>query len=125
MLSEVRTGPIQSSDGAVNPARSSKDGSLIIGAGLADYEEIAIRGQIFNGANQGPGGTTTTVGLAATYTGLCLSNPAGSNANLVLLQLGLAIVGAPAALSTWWCYCTYYSSSSSINISRCRRFWCW
>ena len=29
-------------------------------------------------------GTTTTVGLATTYTGLCVSNPAGSTVNLII-----------------------------------------
>lgn len=100
MLAEIRTGVITSSDSGVNPARSSKDGSLIIGAGMADYQELASRGKVFQAANQGPGGTTTTVGLAATYTGLVISNPAGSNVNLVMIQAGIAVVGAPAAVST-------------------------
>lgn len=100
MLAEVRTGPIVSSDGAVNPGRGAKDGSLIVGSGLADYQELAYRGLVFQAANQGPGGTTTTVALATTYTGLCISNPASSGRNLVMLQCGVAVVGAPAALST-------------------------
>lgn len=100
MLSEIRTGIVVSSDGAVNPARGSKDGSLITGLGMADYQELASRGKLFQASNQGPGGTTTTVGLATTYTGLCVSNPAGANVNLVMLQYSIAIVGAPAALST-------------------------
>lgn len=100
MLAEVRTGPVVSQDGAVNPGRSSRDGSLIIGGGMADYQELAYRGKVFQAANQGPGGTTTTVGLATTYTGLCISNPAGSTVNLVMLQCGVGVVGAPVALST-------------------------
>lgn len=99
MLSEIRTGIITSSDGAVNPARASKDGSQIVGAGMADYQELAYRQKVFFGTNQGPGAITTTVALAATYTGLCVSNPAGSNKNLILLQASVAVVGAPAALS--------------------------
>lgn len=97
MLSELRIGPIVGGDGSVNPGRSAKDGSLIVGAGLADYQELAARGKVFYAANQAA--TTTTVGLAATYTGLMLSNPAGSNVNLALLQMGCAVVGAPVALS--------------------------
>lgn len=100
MLSEIRTGVVTSADGAVNPARASKDGSLVMGAGMGDYQELATRGKLFQAGNQGPGGTTTTVGLATTYTGLCISNPAGSTVNLVMLQFGIAVVGAPAALST-------------------------
>lgn len=97
MLSEIRTGIIASGDGAVNPARGSKDGSLIVGAGLADYQELAVRGKVFGAANQAA--TTTSAALATTYTGLIVSNPAGSLVNLVLLQLGVAVVGAPVALS--------------------------
>lgn len=97
MLNEIRTGLIISSDGAVNPARGSKDGSLIVGSGMGDYQELAVRGKVFYAANQAA--TTTTVGLAATYTGLVVSNPAGATVNLVLMQLGVAVVGAPAALA--------------------------
>src|SRR3989442_7883192 len=100
MLAEVRTGLLTSSDGAVNPARSAKDGSLVVAAGLGDYQELCARGLVFQAANQGPGGTTTTVALATTYTGLCINNPASSGKNLVMLQCGISVIGAPAALST-------------------------
>jgi hypothetical protein len=68
---------------------------------MGDYQELAQRGLIFSGSNQGPGGTTTSVGLTTTALGLILSNPAGNTKNLVLLQYSLAVVGAPAALSTF------------------------
>lgn len=100
MLAEIRTGPIVSTDGAVNPGRATRDGSIVTAAGLGDYQELAIRQKIFQASNQGPGGTTTTVGLATTYTGLCINNPAGSNVNLVMLQHSIGVVGAPAALAT-------------------------
>jgi hypothetical protein len=63
-------------------------------------QEAAVRAAMFTGANQGPGGTTTTVGLATTYTGLVLSNPANSGKNLALYEVNVAVVGAPTALST-------------------------
>lgn len=100
MLSEIRIGPLQGGDGTVNPIRGAKDGSLIVASGRGDYEEATLRGTVFQAANQGPGGTTTTVALATTYTGLVISNPAGSSVNLVMLQCGVGVVGAPAALST-------------------------
>lgn len=99
MLAEVRTGLVTAQDGAINPGRASKDGSLVIGAGMGDYQELCSRGLVFQAANQGPGGTTTTVALNTTYTGLCINNPAGSGKNLVMLQCGVTVVGAPAALS--------------------------
>lgn len=97
MLNEIRVGPITASDGAVNPATASKDGSARIAPAAADYYELAYRGKVFQASNQAA--TTTTVGLATTYTGLCISNPIGSSVNLVMLQFGIAVVGAPAALS--------------------------
>jgi hypothetical protein len=100
VIAELKVGPQYAGDGAVGPQRASRDGSTIMGAGMGDYQELAQRGFIFSGANQGPGGTTTTVGLATTYTGLVVSNPAGSGKNLVMLQAGIGVVGAPAALST-------------------------
>jgi hypothetical protein len=115
MIAELRTGPAQSSDGAINPARGSKDGSVIFGAGMGDYQELAQRGFVFAGGNQGPGGTTTTVGLATTYTGLVLSNPAGSPKNLILLQVSLAIVGAPAALSTFGLLAGYAAGGITVH----------
>lgn len=92
---------LQNNSQGVSPSslRQEKAGSLIIGSGIADYQELVFQGQVFQGANQGPGGTTTSVALATTYTGLCISNPVGSGKNLIILQAGLAIVGAPVALS--------------------------
>ncbi len=97
MLNEIRTGPVQSADGSVNPARSTREGALVIGAGLADYQELAIRGMLVQAANQSA--TTTSAGLTQTQLGFCLSNPAGSGKYLIPLLCGLAIHGAPAALS--------------------------
>lgn len=97
MLAEVRTGPVVSSDGAVNPARAARDGSLITGPGLADYQELAYRGQVFMACNQAA--TTTSVGLTTTQLGICVNNPAGSGKNVIVLQFSLAVIGAPAALA--------------------------
>lgn len=46
-------------------------------------------------------GVATSAGLAATYTGLCLSNPAGSGKNLVLVRASGALDVAPAALTAY------------------------
>lgn len=100
MLAELRVGPIVASDGTIQPGRTSRDGSFVSINSGGDYEELAYRGLLFQGANQGPGGTTTTIGLATTYTGLCVNNPANSGKNLVMYNFGCSVVGAPAALST-------------------------
>lgn len=59
--------------------------------------EAARNGTLFYAATQGTG-KITTVDLATTYTGICLSNPAGNNKRLVLRAVGATIAVAGAAL---------------------------
>ena len=61
------------------------------------YYEANYRRSLFNGAITGQ---VTTVGLATTYTGLCLSNPVGSQVNLVILKANYAFIVAFAAGAT-------------------------
>ena len=60
--------------------------------------EVASRGQMYNACSQAA--TTTTIALATTYTGLCLSNPAASGVNLEIHKVGVALSVAPAAEAT-------------------------
>jgi hypothetical protein len=55
----------------------------------------SFAGQLFVGASQA--GATLSNGLATTYTGLCLSNPAGGTKNLYVRRVVGAFVVAPAA----------------------------
>lgn len=84
MQAETRTGPVVTQDGAIGPARGGKTGEVIVGDAHGRYFEAAARGAIFSVASQAV--ATTTVGLATTYTGLCVSNPVASTVNLVLLK---------------------------------------
>jgi hypothetical protein len=52
---------------------------------------------LFLGAN--PSGVTTSAGLATTYVGLVLSNPAGNTVNLVLRRVGGAFIVAPSTVT--------------------------
>lgn len=52
---------------------------------------------IFNASTQAA--QATTAALATTYTGLCLSNPNGSQKNLYLLRVGIGLSVAPAAIA--------------------------
>ena len=61
------------------------------------YYETNCRQALFWAANTAA--TTTSVALATTYTGLCISNPAGNTKNLVLLKVGFALAAAPAAIA--------------------------
>jgi hypothetical protein len=92
--------------------RSGQLGDLIVTELQGRYYEGAYRKQRFNAANQA--GTTTSVGLATAYTGLCLSNPIGSNVNLVLEKLGYSFSVAFAAGSAIGLM-TGYSSTTNVT----------
>lgn len=98
--SELRVGELSLSDSQFATLRGDKRNQLVTVGGGGNYQEAAYRRRLYSGANQGPGGTTTTVGLATTYTGLCIINPTTSAVDLALLHVGVSVVGAPAALST-------------------------
>lgn len=57
----------------------------------------AFNKRLFFAANQS--GVTTSAGLATTYTGLCLSNPAASTVNLTIRRVTGVLIVAPAALT--------------------------
>lgn len=99
MLIQGQVGPVSTtssvSAGTIAPGRQGNMGELIVSEVQPRYYEAAYRRALFNGANQV--GTVTTVGLATTYTGLCLSNPVGSTVNLVLTKVGFAFLVAFAA----------------------------
>jgi len=98
MLNEKRTGPVASSDGAVNAARTDRTGASVITPAHGEYNEAVVRDNVFMAASQAA--DTWSVALAGAHTGLCLSNPAGSNKNLSILKVGMAISAAPAAIAS-------------------------
>lgn len=68
----------------------------VLGAALhAEYFESVIGKLSGLGANQT--GATLSAGLATTYTGLCLSNPAGSTVNLSVHKASGVIEVAPSS----------------------------
>jgi hypothetical protein len=68
--------------GGLLPTLQGQSQDLFVGQRHAPLYESAYAGGQFVGANQA--GVTTTVGLATTYVGLCLSNPNASKVNLVV-----------------------------------------
>lgn len=62
--------------------RAGKQGELQVSELHGRYYEQTYRGNMFSVASQAV--ATTTVGLATTYTGLCVANPINSNINMVL-----------------------------------------
>lgn len=75
-------------DGNINAAIATGNyGELIVNERLPRYYEMAYRKTCFTAAAQAV--LTTTVGLATTYTGLCLSNNVGNSVNLVLTKVSM------------------------------------
>jgi hypothetical protein len=76
--------------------------------------EANYRRTLFRAANQA--GVVTTVGLALTYTGLCISNPVGSLINVVLAKVGIAfLVAFPAAAA--YGIMTGYNAGTNVTHS--------
>lgn len=102
MLSEIRTGVVASSNGAVNPARSDKTGAMVVTDGHGHWSEAATQQKLFTGfLSQG----TTTVAAgnivgaaAAASTQFAVWNPIGSPVNLVIQKLFIQFYsGTPTA----------------------------
>lgn len=98
MLNEKKTGPIASSDGAVNPARSDKQGASVNTPAHGKYNEAVVRDNVFMASSQAA--DTWSVALNTTHTGLCISNPAGSPKNLSVLKAGFAFQTAQVATAS-------------------------
>lgn len=79
--------------GAISSGVVDAQGGLGVSPRHADNYGAANSKTVFMGANTT--GIATTVGLAATYTGLCLSNPVASGKNLALLRVSGAYNVAP------------------------------
>jgi hypothetical protein len=73
------------SQGAVGPLRLDQFGKLIVNSSL---EAAAIEGRLFGVANAAA--VATTAALAGTWTGLGVSNPAGSGKNMILHEFGFS-----------------------------------
>lgn len=71
--------------------------ALLMAARHGKYYEGVYAAVCAMAANQA--GVTTSVGLAATYTGICLSNPAGSAKNLSIMRVSGALIVAPSTIT--------------------------
>lgn len=91
-------GPIPYSDGAQARLRQGKGGDLIVSDLMPRHYELASRGLIWSASNVAA--QAVSVALTTTYTGLCVSNPAGNTKNLVMLGAQYALSVAPAAIAS-------------------------
>jgi|GEM_PF-1571625 len=79
--------------------------------GSAYYEK---RRNIYLAANQT--GCVWTVGLATTYTGLCLSNPLGSGKNLSILGVSHQEVVAPTGIAAVYLAGLYHATAVTHSV---------
>lgn len=99
MLTQGQVGPIGlAADGAQPTFRQARTGEIVIAENHGRYYEATSRGRRFLGANVAA--QAVSVALATTYTGLCLTNPAGSGYNLVVDKINFALTVAPAAIAS-------------------------
>lgn len=110
---QSQVGPQTLANGAVVTNRIDRVGALVATDAHGRYREATLQKTMYSGSVVGQ---TTTVGLATTYTGLCLSNPIGSPVNLSVNKVGYAFLvvwGAVAAVGLM----TGYNASTNVTHS--------
>jgi hypothetical protein len=90
------TGYSDVGQGSPATARFSRQSGLLTSDIAGKYSELSRSEKVFGAANSAL--TAWTVGLATTYTGLVVWNPAASGVNLVMLSVGFAHGAAPSTL---------------------------
>src|SRR3990167_10368129 len=98
MTGSLKVGPVTAADNTTISKRGTTEGGLVTSSILGKYGELSSRGKLWVAANVAA--KATSVGLTTTYTGLCVSNPAGSGKNLIMLGCQYAISVAEAAIAT-------------------------
>jgi hypothetical protein len=97
MLAEGRCGSTVESDGTIGIVRRDKTGATVVTDAHGRYQEASLRGNTYfacNSASQALSLNSTTA------TGLILTNPANSGKNLIILELCVALLTAPAGISS-------------------------
>jgi len=95
MANNLLTGAQNAADGTFLYGRAGKQGDTMVSKLHGDMYEQAYRGSLFSAGNQAA--VTTTAGLATTFTGLAIANPATSGVNLVIRQFQVAQFAVAAA----------------------------
>ena len=101
--------------GGIGPLRLDERGALIVNNGGGRYYEAVKRGNVYIAANQT--GCVWTVGLATTYTGLCLTNPLGSGKNLSILGVSHQEVVAPTGIAAVYLAGLYHATAVTQSVA--------
>lgn len=97
------------SRGSSNPLTSGISGATRVNDAHGRYMDAALSGRLYTAHNTAA--QAVSVALTTTYTGLCISNPAGSKYNLVLLGCNYALSVAPVAISSLHLIAGYSAAS--------------
>src|SRR5260221_7582059 len=98
MDTNFKVGPQTLALGANSIGRQTRTGDAATSDAHGRYQEAVTNGSVFSASNVAA--QAVSVALTTTYTGLCLSNPAGNTKNLVLLGAQYAISVAEAAIAS-------------------------
>lgn len=94
----LSVGPQAVADGNQIVPRGDRTGAAVIQHAHGRYTETVLRGNVFTACNVAA--QAISVALTTTYTGLCLSNPAGNTKNLVLISAGFGGTIADVAIAS-------------------------
>jgi hypothetical protein len=97
---------------ALAPTILGKQSDLLTSSLHGSKYHQAYTNALFWGAN--PSAVTTSAGLATTYVGLCLSNPAGNTVNLVLRRVAGFNIVVPSAFTVFGLI-TGYSAAGVVT----------
>lgn len=110
----LRVGPQNNPDGPdARIARAGRQGDLVVSELHGRYYEQAYRKNLFIAATQAV--ATTTLGLATTYTGLCVSNPITSPVNLVLMKASVMQSVIQATQPEAYAIATGYNGTTNVT----------
>ncbi len=93
MVNQNRVNLMPSAAGYTPDQRATRDASLVVANGGADYEEMALQNQLFTAATASAA-LAVVNSTAPTFT---LYNPIGSGVNLVVMRVAAMLTAAPGA----------------------------
>jgi hypothetical protein len=99
----------------VHPLTSTPEGDLLAAQGHGKYNAAVMTGNVYSATSQT--GVVLTVGLATTYTGVCLSNPNGSGKALSILAAGFSEVVAPTGIQTAFLAAGYSTTDVTHSVA--------
>ena len=105
-LTQLQVGPPSAAsigDGTVVGALGGQQADMIVSQLHGKYYTQAVRGNVFYGGTAGAG-VVNTIFSNATFVGLLLWNPEGSNKNLSLIRCNVGINAQASTAASGWGY---------------------